>query len=60
MITIPEMDHLPDNCIECPFSYYDYDDREYWCPWNNCSVYDDGYKKRMDDCPLTEIDPQEM
>lgn len=55
MITIPEMDHLPDNCHDCPFCYYDYEYSEYWCPWNNCTVdYYDGDIMRMEDCPLVE------
>ena len=55
MITIPEMVRLPDNCHECPFSFWDEEKCEYWCPWQNCIV--DRYGgdiMRIDDCPLVE------
>lgn len=57
IITIPEMDKMPDNCHECPLSYWDNENREYWCPWHNCTVdYHGGATKRMSGCPLVESD----
>ena len=55
MITIPEMVRLPNNCHECPFSFWDEESYEFWCSWYNCTVdcYG-GDKMRMDGCPLAE------
>lgn len=55
MITIPEMEKLPDNCHECLLSYWDNENGECWCPWHNCTVdcYG-GEKERMNGCPLVE------
>ena len=59
MITIPEMEHLPGNCHECPLSYLD-ECAEYWCQWHNCTVdYHGGDEKRMDGCPLAESEDEE-
>ena len=59
MITIPELEYLPNNCHECPFSYWD-DECECWCPWHNCVVdYHDGDEKRMYGCPLAESADEE-
>lgn len=38
MITIPEMDHLPENCHRCPFRFLDDEGEEYWCSWHVCIV----------------------
>ena len=55
MIIIPKMMHLPKNCHECPFSFWDEEGYECRCSWHNCTVdYYDGNKMRMDDCPMIE------
>lgn len=55
MIIIPKMIRLPNNCHECPFSFWDEESNKCRCSWHNCTVdYYDGKKMRMDDCPLAE------
>ena len=57
MITIPDMENLPVNCIECPFSFWDDETDEHICSWHMWIVecYD-GDKKRMNTCPLVETE----
>jgi len=57
MITIPEMEHLPENCHKCPFHFWDDEFDEIWCSYHVCIVEPyDGDKKRMDICPLVETE----
>lgn len=57
MIQIPEMKQLPNNCHECPLSYWN--EGEYWCPWHNCTVdYHGGSERRMIECPLVESEDE--
>lgn len=56
VIAINEMEELPDNCHECPLSYCDDENCDYWCPWHHCTVdAHGGETRRMDGCPLMEI-----
>lgn len=55
MITIPEMNELPDNCHECRFSYKDEKACTVRCSWHNCTVdYWGGKEHRLHNCPLAE------
>ena len=55
VIVIQEMENLPNNCHECPLSYCDDENCDYWCPWYHCTVdAHGGETRRMDGCPLQE------